>query len=171
MRETVITRDGLNRLSEELERLKTHGREAVADRLRRAAASEANRLESADYLDARGEQAQLERRIAVLEERLRSALLVEPRLGNGRIDVGERVRVRDLSSGKRLELELVGHLEADPSAGRISIASPLGSAILGLRRGDIAHVDTPRGLRQFKVLAVEPEPSKAGSGRAGSRTA
>ena len=156
MEETVITRAGLERLSEELERLTTVGRRAIAERLKHAAMSESNRAENADYLDAREEQALLERRIALLEDRLRSAQLVDPQPGNGRVDVGERVRLRDLESGERFEVELVGPPEADPTAGRISIASPLGIAVVGLRRGQIAEVDAPRGRRRFKVLAVEP---------------
>jgi transcription elongation factor GreA len=156
MNETVITRNGLDRLSEELEWLATEGRRAVAERLEHAAATAANRAENADYLDARTEQALFERRIALLDERLRSAQLVEPRLGNGRVDVGERVRVRDLDSGERFEVELVGPLEVDPFAGRVSVASPLGKALVGLRRGEIADVDAPGGRRRFKVLAVEP---------------
>jgi len=157
--ESVITREGLERLRAELERLTTDGRRELAERLRRAAGSEANGFENADYLGARDDQALLERRIALLEERLRSTQLVEPRLGNGRIDVGERVRLRDLASGARLEIELVGPFESDAAAGRISIASPLGQAIVGLRRGQIAQVDAPRGRLQFKVLAVEVEPA------------
>jgi transcription elongation factor GreA len=155
MDETVITPAGLQRLSDELERLTTDGRREIAERLRRAAAGEASAEESADYLGAREDQALLERRIALLEDRLRTARIVEPQPGNGRIDVGERVRLRDLESGKRLELELVGPLEADPAAGRISIASPVGRAIQGLRRGQIAEVDAPRGKLLFKILAVE----------------
>jgi transcription elongation factor GreA len=155
MHETVITRDGLLRLSEELERLKTGGRREIAERLKHAN-GEANLAENADYLHAREEQALLERRIALLEGRLRSAQLVEPRLGNGRVDVGERVRLRDLASGKLLELELVGPLEGDPSAGRVSVASPLGRAIVGLRRGEVADVDAPRGRLQFRIVTVEP---------------
>jgi transcription elongation GreA/GreB family factor len=70
-----------------------------------------------------------------------------------------RVRVRALDSGERLELELVGPLESDATAGRISVVSPLGRAILGLRRGQIAEVDAPRGRLRFKILAVEaPQP-------------
>jgi transcription elongation factor GreA len=65
------------------------------------------------------------------------------------------VRVRDLSSGERLDLELVGPLEADPWVGRVSVSSPLGKAIVGLRRGEVADVDAPRGRRQYKVLAVD----------------
>ena len=156
MDETVMTQQGLERLSEELERLTTEGRREIAERLRQVAASEVNPDENADYLGAREDQALLERRIALLEERLRSARVVEPQPGNGRVDVGERVRLRDLDSGERLELQLVGMHEGDPSAGRISIASPLGRAVHGLRRGQIAEVDAPRGSRRFKVVAVEP---------------
>ena len=161
MHETVITRAGLARLSEELERLRTAGRRRIAERLERAAASEVNRSESADYLDAREEQALLERRIALLEERLGAARLVEPQPGNGRVDIGERVRLRDLDSGERLELELVGPHEADPSADRISVLSPLGKAVVGLRRGEIAGVDAPLGRRRLEVVAVEPPPPAA----------
>ena len=155
MHETVITRDGLARLSEELERLRTVGRLRITERLRRAAA-ETNPGESADYLNAREEQALLERRIARLEERLRTARVVEPQPGNGRVDVGERVRLRDLDSGERLDLELVGPLEADPAEGRVSIVSPLGKAVVGLRRGQVAGVDAPLGRRRLRVVAVEP---------------
>ena len=155
MNEILITAKGRARLDAELERLATEGRQEIAERLRHAAATESNPGESAGFLAVRDDQALLERRIAILTERLQSAQVVEPQLGIGRVDVGERVRVRDLESGARLELELVGTLEADASAGRISVASPRGRAILGLRRGQIAEVDAPRGRRRFKILAVE----------------
>jgi transcription elongation factor GreA len=160
MSESAITREGLERLNRELERLVTGGRRKIAERLQNAT-SEANPAENGDYLDVREEQAMLERRIAVLQERLRRVRVVDPQLGNGRIDMGERVRLRELSSGERLELELVGPLECDPTAGRISVASPVGAAILGLRRGQIADVDAPRGMLRYKVLAVEaPVPAR-----------
>jgi transcription elongation factor GreA len=155
LNELVITKDGFERLSEELGRLKGEGRSSVADRLRDAAASEANLCQNAEYFEARQEQAQLERRIALLEDRLRSARIVPPRLGNGRVDLGERVRVRDLVSRRPLEVELVGPLEADLAAGRVSVASPLGQALVGRREGEIAEVEAPRGRLGFEVLAVE----------------
>lgn len=155
MNESVITKVGFERLNDELERLKSDGRRFVAERLRQAAASEANLAESTEYLHAREEQAQLERRISVLEQRLRSPRIVEPCLGNGRVDLGERVRVLDLASGRPLEVELVGPLEADLAAGRVSVASPLGKALVGLRGGEIADVDAPRGRLRYEVLAVE----------------
>ena len=155
MHELVITRKGFERLSNELERLKSEERPRVADRLRRAKTSEANLNQNMEYLDARDEKVNLERRILLLKDRLRSARIVLPRLGNGRVDLGERVRVREVASGHSLELELVGQLEADLAAGRVSVASPLGQALVGLRKGEIAVVDAPRGRFGFEVLAVE----------------
>lgn len=155
MDDSVITREGLERLNRELDRLVTDGRREIAERLRDVATSESSPAENGDYHDVREEQAMLERRIATLQERLRNARVVDPQLGNGRVDVGERVRLRELSSGRRLELELERPHESDATAGRISIASPLGGAILGLRRGQIAEVEAPRGRLRYKVLAVE----------------
>jgi transcription elongation factor GreA len=155
MHVTLITRDGLERLSTELEQLMSEGRREITERLKQAVGSEANSAENADYLGAREDQALLEHRIALLEERLRSVQVVEPQLGNGCIDVGECAHLRNIDSGERLEVELVGPLESDPTAGRISVASPLGEAIVGLRRGEIAAVDAPRGRLHFEVLTVE----------------
>jgi transcription elongation factor GreA len=155
MDDLVITREGFKRLHEELERLKGDERRRVADRLRRATTAEADPTQNMEYLDAREEKLELERRIFLLREKLQSARLVRPHLGNGRVDPGERVRVREVNSGQSLELELVGQLEADVAAGRVSVASPLGKALVGLRKGEIARIDAPRGRFAFEVLAVE----------------
>ena len=155
MDELVITSEGFERLNKELDRLKSEERRRLAERLRRATASEANLAQNMEYLDAREEKLQLERRIALLKGRLQLARIVAPCLGNGRVDVGERVRVREVISGHSLELELVGQLEADLGAGRVSVASPLGKALVGRRKGEIALVDAPRGRFGFEVLAVE----------------
>jgi transcription elongation factor GreA len=160
MTDLVITSEGFERLYKELERLKGEERRRVADRLRGATTAEANLAQNMEYLDAREEKLRLERRIALLRERLRAARLVTPRLGNGRVDPGERVRVREVTSGQSLELELVGQLEADVAAGRVSVASPLGQALVGLRQGEIARVDAPRGRFAFEVVALElPAPA------------
>jgi transcription elongation factor GreA len=155
MDELVITIEGFRRLKKELERLKGEERRRVADRMRRARTGEANLAQNMEYHEAREEKIQLERRIGLLSQRLRSARVVGPCLGNGRVDLGETVRVREVVSGHSLELELVGPLEGDLAAGRISIASPLGRALVGLRKGEIAVVDAPRGRFGFEVLAVE----------------
>lgn len=154
MNELLITPHGHARLSDELERLRTTGRREVAERIRAAMATDAVANANPDYLDAREEQLQLELRIMKLESRLAVAEVTEPDAANDVVDLGERVRLRDLDTGKRLEYELVGTLEANPTAGRISAASPIGRAVMGRRRGEIAVVDAPRGRRVLKILSV-----------------
>jgi len=141
MRQVLITRDGLARLTEELDRLTT-------------------RTRNADYRHARDEQALLERRIAVLHAQIAAAQPVDPDASNGTVDIGERVRLRELRTGRTLEYTVVGSLEADPLARRISAASPLGKALLGQPRGAVVTAETPRGRRRFEILAID-EPVRA----------
>ena len=154
MHETLITPGGLARLTDELDRLRTSGRRQVAERIRTAMATDAVADANPDYLAAREEQVFLETRIAKLEARLAAAEVAEPDPGNDVVDLGERVRLRDLETGKRLEYQLVGTLEANPAAGLVSAASPIGQALIGRRRGEIAVVEAPRGRRQLKILSV-----------------
>jgi transcription elongation factor GreA len=151
---TVITRDGLERLTDELEQLRTSGRQEIAERLRAAVSTNANVVESAEYHEARDDQATLERRIAVLEERIALAQLADPDGTNGLVDVGERVGVRDVESGRRVQYQLVGALEADVSQGRVSVLSPVGRALVGRRRGDVAVVEAPQGEVRLKILSI-----------------
>ena len=154
MVDTVITREGLARLTYELEQLRTHGRREIAERIRAAVTTNANVVESAEYHEARDDQATLERRIAVLEERLALARLADPDGTNGLVDVGERVGVSDVDSGRRVQYELVGALEADVSKGRVSVLSPVGRALVGRRRGEVAVVDAPQGEVRLKILSI-----------------
>jgi transcription elongation factor GreA len=155
MKETLITTAGLARLSDEVERLRTKGRREVTERIRSAVSTDADVNANADYLAAREEQAQLEFRIARLEQRLAAARIAEPDAGNGLVDVGERVRVRDLGTGKRHVYELVGAHESDPAAGRVSVESPFGRAIVGRRRGDEVVVEAPKGRIRVRILGID----------------
>jgi transcription elongation factor GreA len=156
LNDVLITWAGFSRANEQLQHLKTVGRREITERIRNALLTETNAGESADYLDAREEQARLERKIAELERRLTNAKIVAPDPGNGVIDVGERVRLHDLDAKETLEYELVGSLESDPAAGRISASSPVGRALLGRREGEIAVVDAPKGRREFEILEIVP---------------
>ncbi len=156
MNETLITPAGLTRLIEKLDWLKTVGRDEITDRLRQAAASDADLNANSDYLSAREEQALLEAKIVRLEQRLDAIQVAEADPGNDLLDLGERVRLRDLKTGNHVEYELVGSFEADPRAGKISAASPLGRAILGRGSGEIALVDAPKGRLRYRILAIEP---------------
>ena len=155
MNETLITPAGLARLSAELGSLKSAGRDGIAERIRDAVSTDADPTANADYLAAREEQALHEAKIARLEQRLAAARVAEPDVENGVVDLGERVLLRDLDTDAVHEYELVGSLEADPAAGRISVESPLGRALVGRGAGDVAVVQAPKGRRQLKVLAIE----------------
>jgi len=155
MNESLITPAGLARLSEELQRLKTTGREEIAERIRHAISTDADPTANADYLAAREEQALHESRIARLEQRLAAARVAEPDAENDVVDLGERVLLRDLDTHAVLEYELVGSFEADPTAGRISVESPLGRALVGLGTGQVAVVEAPKGLRKLKIMGIE----------------
>ena len=161
MNETLITPAGLIRLTDELDRLRTLGRQEITQRIRSAIATDADASANADYQAAREEQAILEAKIARLEQRLDAARVVEPDASNNILDLGERVRIRDLETGARHEYEVVGSLEADPTAGRISASSPLGQALIGRRRGDVAVVEAPRGQRCFTILSVAQPRARA----------
>lgn len=159
----VMTRGGFEQAVAQLEQLKTVDRRRIADRIRDALTAESNPAESADYIDAREEQARLERKITTLEHRLAHAEISEPDATNGVVDLGERIRLRDLETDETAEYELVGSLESDPDSGRISAASPVGRALLGRRAGDITVVDAPGGRRHFEILAIAaavPTPSR-----------
>lgn len=168
MNDVLITWAGFARASEQLEHLKTVGRREITERIRNALLTETNAGESADYLDAREEQARLERKIAELESRLTIAKIVAPDADNGVIDVGERVRLHDLDANETVEYELVGSLESDPAAGRISAASPVGRALLGRREGEVAVVDAPKGRLEFEILEIEVLPESSAAGAASS---
>lgn len=132
MEQTLITPAGLSRLIDRLEQLT------------------ARRAEVTDHDD----QALLEWRIAELESRLDVVRVAEPDPENDVVDVGELVRLRDLDSAGWVEYEVVGPLEADPVAGRISVASPLGRALLGRRKGDAVEVEAPGGRFRFRILRI-----------------
>jgi transcription elongation factor GreA len=156
-----MTGAGFAQATEMLEHLKTTGRREIADRMRHAITTETNAAENAEFLDAREDQALLERKIAQLEQRLATAEVAEPNGANGVIDLGERVRLHDLETGERLEYELVGSLESDPAAGRISAASPIGRALLGRRKGEVVVAEVPRGTVHLKILEIEMAVARA----------
>jgi transcription elongation factor GreA len=101
------------------------------------------------------EQAQLERRIGLLEVHVAAVRVVAP-ARDGRAAVGSSVRVRDRESDDVAEYELVGSIEPDVGNGRVSISAPVGRALAGRRRGETVVVQTPRGRRDLEILAVSP---------------
>jgi transcription elongation factor GreA len=151
--EHAITREGLDALRAELERLETAGRAEIAARIKSARA-DGDLKENAEYHIAKEDQAHLETRIARLTERLRGATVVEAPAQDGVVAFGSTVEVRDEGSGRSATYTLVGAAESSAANGRLSIESPVAQALLGAREGDAVAVEAPGGSRTFRVVRV-----------------
>jgi transcription elongation factor GreA len=147
----LISADGYEQRCGELEELRTEARNALAERLREA--RQDGHLDDNPALhDLFEEQAQLERRIALLEAQLAVAEIVAP-AGDGVAGIGSVVNVRD-DTGTTGEYELVGPLEADIGNGRVSIEAPVGRALVGRSIGEVVVVEAPRGTLAVEILEV-----------------
>jgi transcription elongation factor GreA len=151
--DSLITAEGYERLSSELETLCTVTRHDVSARLREARA-DGHLDDNPALFETLEEQAQIEHRIAVLEVRLAAARIAQPSL-DGRAGIGSTVLLRDLETDEHSEYDLVGAMEADASLGRVSIDAPMGRSILGAAAGDIVCVNCPRGELRFEVRSVD----------------
>jgi transcription elongation factor GreA len=147
----LISADGYTQLCHELDELRTEARSALAERLREAR-RDGHLDDNPTLYDLFEEQAQLERRIAVLETQLAVAEIVAP-AGDGSAGIGSIVCVRD-DTGTTGEYELVGPLESDIGNGRVSIQAPIGQALLGNRAGARVEVAAPRGALELEVVSV-----------------
>jgi transcription elongation factor GreA len=156
VKEVILTPEGYEKLKQEIDYLSNDKRREVADRIR-AAREFGDINENAEYDDAKNEQALLEQRIAKLEERLRSARVLEKgEVSSDIVSVGSLVRLRDIDAGKTFEYYIVGSAEADPAELRLSNESPVGKAIMGRKKGETVEVTTPRGASlKFKILGIK----------------
>lgn len=145
-----LTRQGRDRLAEELENLKKVKRPAVVDRIKRAR-DYGDLSENAEYEDARNEQSFVEGRIQELEHIIKYAEVSE-KSGGGEVALGSQVTVE--IDKEKFTYEIVGSSEADPIAGKISAESPIGSAILGKKVGDKVLAKTPGGDTKLAVISV-----------------
>lgn len=151
---TFLTPEGLRKLEEELEYLRTVRRQEVAQRLRAALEEEQDVLENAEYEDAKNEQAFVEGRILTLKEILKNVVVIEEGASTDRVSIGSRATVAE--GGREPETyHIVGSTEADPKSGRISNESPLGKALLGHRVDDEVIVKAPDGILRFRIIAIE----------------
>lgn len=149
-----LTREGYQKLQEELEYLRTVRRQQVAERLHQAL-MEGELIENAELEDARNEQSFVEGRILTLETMLSNAVIIEGKESPERVELGSWVTVREGDDGPEERYHIVGSAEADPATGSISNVSPLGRALLGRRVGEIAEVNAPAGVLRFKILKIE----------------
>ena len=152
--QTFLTREGLKKLEEELNYLRTVRRAEVAERLHDAQ-EDGELIENAEYEDAKNDQAFLEGRILTLEAMLSNAVIIKDKGVHGVVAIGSKVTVKESGGGRPEIYELVGAAEADPKQGRISNESPLGKALLGRKVGDEVKVNAPAGTLSFRVAGIE----------------
>lgn len=150
--EFMLTREGAEELRQQLEELKGPRREEMARRLR-FAIQQGDLSENADYIAAKEDQAFLEGKIQELETILRYGRIIENEGDNEVVTIGHTVVVSEDGGGSET-FQIVGVKEADPSQGKISHESPLGSALIGKRAGDIATAATPGGEINFEILEI-----------------
>ena len=155
-KDVILTAEGLANLKSELDQLSTLRRREVAARIKEAREF-GDISENAEYDDAKNEQAMLEARISQLEEKLRSATVIDAsELSTDIVRVGSVVHVKD-ESGKSSRFTIVGSAEAAPAEARLSNESPVGKALLGHARGDEVVFTTPRGERRLKITKIDVE--------------
>ncbi len=149
-----LTREGRDRLMAELERLKAVDRPKIS-RAIAAARAHGDLSENAEYDAAKEQQGLLEARIRLLNDKLaRSAVVDEYDVDTDAAVLGSVVRLRDINRGRQLTYTLVGEIEADFAAGRISVTSLVGKALIGKEAGDTIEVQVPAGTLRFEVLEV-----------------
>lgn len=155
--QTLVTKDGLKKLKDELLTLKTVQRKEVAERLKEAI-SYGDLSENAEYEEAKNEQAFLEGRILELEEKIKNAKIITEKRTDQRgkiVEIGSTILVQNKTDrDDPEEFTIVGATEADPLEHRISNESPLGKALLGTQKGDMVEVPTPSGKLKYEVLRV-----------------
>lgn len=154
--ETILTEEGLKKLEDELDYLRSEKRQQVAERLK-VAISYGDISENSEYDDAKNEQAFVEGRILTLEKMIRNAKVIKDSEINKKVvSLGSQVTIKDMETEEEEEYTVVGTTEADPMADppRISNESPVGKAILGQKVGSVCKVPTPTGELSYKIVSI-----------------
>lgn len=155
-KQNFLTSEGKEKLEEELRILRTDRRKDVAEKIK-TAREFGDLSENAEYDEAKNEQADLEKKILEIEERLKTATIIEEDLiqvGKG-IHLGSKVTFKDKKYGDTGVYTIVGSTEADPLNGFISDESPVGKALLGASKGKKVKFETPDGTNELEILSVE----------------
>lgn len=150
-----LTAQGAQRLQVELHRLKTVERPDVINAIAEARA-QGDLSENAEYDAARERQGFIEGRISELEGTLSNAQIIEPASlqADGRIVFGATVEIEELESGNTVTYQIVGDVEADIRANKISISSPVARALIGKSEGDVVEVKAPAGIREYEIIGI-----------------
>lgn len=154
VKQVVLTDDGLKKLEEELETLKTEKRKEIAEKIK-VALSFGDLSENSEYDEAKNEQAMIESRIAVVEAMLKNVKLIDDdEINTEVVNVGSKVKVLDVEFNEEIVYSIVGSTEADPDLNRISDESPVGTSLLTHRVGETVTAEAPIGTIEMKILEI-----------------
>jgi transcription elongation factor GreA len=154
IKEVILTHEGLKKLEDELEQLKTVRRKEVAEKIKEARAF-GDISENSEYDEAKNEQAEIEARISKLETIIRTATIIdESEISDNSVSIGSKVVVIDLEDDEELEYAIVGATEADPFNMKISNESPIGQSLLNKVVGDVVEVIIPDGMLKLKIKGI-----------------
>lgn len=151
--ETLLTKEGLKKLKEELDELKNVRRREVAQRLKEAI-SYGDLSENSEYEEAKNEQAFVEGRILELEHKIKSAKIISDKAVGKEVNIGSEVTIVERGHEQEQTYTIVGATEANPFEHMISNESPIGKALLGKRKGERVSVQTPGGTIDYDVAKV-----------------
>ena len=153
-KKVVLTYEGLKNMEAELENLKTVRRQDVAEKIKEAR-GQGDLSENAEYDAAKEEPAEIEARIVEIENMLKNAEVIdESEVATDVVSIGSKVTVKDTQDGETSEYLIVGSTEADPLKGKISDESPVGSALLGHKKGAKVLVEAPMGVIEYKIVKI-----------------
>jgi transcription elongation factor GreA len=151
---SYYTKEGLDRLTNELAKLKTKGRAEIAHQIAEAR-DKGDLSENAEYDAAKDAQGHLEAKIAQLEDLMSHARLIdETNVDTSKVSILSRVTIKNKKNGASVTYLLVSEEEADLKAGKISTQSPIGKGLLGKKKGETAMIKTPAGQVEFEIVNI-----------------
>lgn len=154
-KEILITQEGYDNLEKELEYLKTEKRTEIAERIK-VALGFGDLSENSEYDEAKNAQASNEIKIAELENKIRYARIIdESEIDTKTVQVGNKVKILDIEYNEEMEYTIVGSTEVDLAQKKISNESPIGSALLGAKKGEVVKALTPGGEMEYKILEIK----------------
>ena len=154
MADVYLTREGYDKLREELEYLKRDKRKEISAMVRRAREF-GDLSENAEYEAAKEAQALNEKKIAELEDKLSRARIIEDEnISYDEVRIGAKVTLQDMDSGGELQYTIVSETEADYEEGKISLTSPVGKGLMGHKEGEVVEIEIPAGVLKYKILKI-----------------
>ena len=154
-KEVILTKEGYDKLEEELNYLKTQKRTEVAERIK-VALGFGDLSENSEYDEAKSAQAENEQKIAELEAKIRNAKIIdETEIDTKTVQIGNTILLHDEEFDEDVEYTIVGSTEVNIAENKISNESPIGIALLGRKKGDVVDVNAPQGIIKFKILSIK----------------